>query len=155
MARQRFWFSCLAAAFALAAVAGGAAAKDGAVEVDVELVLAVDISYSMDPDEQRLQREGYAQAITSEQFLNALRGGPYGRVAIVYMQWAAARDQDVLLPWTVIDGPETARAFAERLLEAPYRRAQRTSLSGAIDAAMKLFDGNGFQGLRRVIDVSG
>ena len=135
--------------------AGAAAAKDGAIEVDVELVLAVDISYSMDPEEQRLQREGYAQALTSPQFQEALRSGAYGKIAIVYLQWAAARDQDVLLPWTVIDGPASARAFAERLLEAPYRRAQRTSISGALETSLALFEGNGFNGMRRVIDVSG
>ena len=134
---------------------GAAAAKDGAIEVDVELVLAVDISYSMDPEEQRLQREGYAQALVSPQFQDALRSGAYGKIAVVYLQWAAARDQDVLLPWTVIDGAASARAFAERLLEAPYRRAQRTSISGALETSLKLFEGNGFHGVRRVIDVSG
>lgn len=135
--------------------AGAASAKDGAIEVDVELVLAVDISYSMDPEEQRLQREGYAQALTSPQFQEALRSGAYGKIALVYLQWAAAHDHDVLLPWTVIDGPASARAFAERLMEAPYRRAQRTSISGALETSLKLFDGNGFNGMRRVIDVSG
>ncbi len=132
-----------------------ASAKDGATEVDVELVLAVDISYSMDPEEQRMQREGYIQALVSPQFLNALKSGPYGRIGVAYLQWASQLDQDVLLPWTVIDGPESARRVAERLTEAPYRRAQRTSISGAIDASLKLFEGNGLSGLRRVIDISG
>ncbi|MBX9759226.1 MAG: DUF1194 domain-containing protein, partial [Beijerinckiaceae bacterium] len=75
--------------------------------------------------------------------------------AIAYRQWASATDQDVLLPWTVRDGPESARAVAERLAEAPYRRARRTSISGAIDEGMRLFENNGFNGVRRVIDVSG
>ena len=130
-------------------------AKDGPVEVDVELVLAVDISYSMDPEEQRLQREGYAQALVSPGFIAAVRSGAYGKIVIAYLQWASQTDQDVLLPWTVIDGPESARMAAEKLSEAPYRRAQRTSISGAIDSAMALFEGNGFHGMRRVIDVSG
>lgn len=130
-------------------------AKDGPVEVDVELVLAVDISYSMDPEEQRLQREGYTQALVSPGFMAAVRNGAYGKIAVVFLQWASQTDQDVLLPWTVIDGPESARNAAERLSEAPYRRAQRTSISGAIDSAMALFEGNGFHGMRRVIDVSG
>jgi len=130
-------------------------AKDGPVEVDVELVLAVDISYSMDPEEQRLQREGYAQALVSPSFIAAVRSGAYGKIVIAYLQWASQTDQDVLLPWTVIDGPESARMAAEKLSEAPYRRAQRTSISGAIDSAMALFEGNGFHGMRRVIDVSG
>jgi len=130
-------------------------AKDGAVDVDVELVLAVDVSYSMDPDEQRIQRDGYAQALTSQQFLNALKSGTHGRIAIIYLQWASSLDQDVLLPWTIIDGPQTAQAVADKLTEAPYRRAQRTSISGAIDFAMKQFANNGFNGERQVIDVSG
>lgn len=130
-------------------------AKDGPVRVDVELVLAVDISYSMDPEEQRLQRDGYVQAITSPEFLDALKSGVHGKIAVAYMQWASSFDQDVTVPWTVIDGPAAARAFAEKLIEAPYRRARRTSISGAIDYAVKMFDKNGFHGLRRVIDVSG
>lgn len=130
-------------------------AKDGPVQVDVELVLAVDISYSMDPEEQRLQREGYIQAINSAPFLNAVKSGAYGRIAITYLQWASQQDQDTLLPWTMIDGPESARKIAEALSSAPYRRAQRTSISGAIDTAVKLFENNGYHGVRRVIDVSG
>jgi Protein of unknown function (DUF1194) len=132
-----------------------AAAKDGPIPVDVELVLAVDISYSMDPEEQRLQREGYIQAIQSVPFLNAIKSGAYGRIAITYLQWASQQDQDILLPWTIIDGPESARDVAEILSGAPYRRAQRTSISGAIDTAIKLFEANDYHGMRRVIDVSG
>jgi hypothetical protein len=138
-----------------ALVAGPAAARNGALEVDVELVLAVDISYSMDAAEQRLQRQGYIEALRSEQFLNALKSGRTGRIAVAYMQWASETYQDVLVPWSVIDGPDTASAFAEQLVLAPYRRAQRTSISGAIDAATKLFEGNGFASARQVIDVSG
>lgn len=132
-----------------------ASAKDAPLEVDLELVLAVDVSYSMDPEEQRLQREGYVQALQSPQFLKAVASGPYGRIAVAYMQWASEADQDLLLPWTIIDSSESARAVAERLSEAPYRRARRTSISGAIDEAMRLFRTSGVQGLRRVIDVSG
>jgi hypothetical protein len=109
----------------------------------------------MDPEEQRLQRDGYVQAITSPEFLKALEAGAYGKIAVAYVQWASAFDQDVLVPWTLIDGPAAARAFAEKLTEAPYRRARRTSISGAIDFSMKAFVNNGFDGVRRVIDVSG
>ncbi|MBX9741686.1 MAG: DUF1194 domain-containing protein [Beijerinckiaceae bacterium] len=132
-----------------------ASARGGSTEVDVELVLAVDISYSMDTEEQRLQRNGYVEALRSEQFLNALKQGSTGRIAVVYMQWASEYDTDTLLEWTVIDGPDSASAFAAKLAAAPYRRAQRTSISGAIDAAAKLFEGNGFDSARQVIDVSG
>jgi hypothetical protein len=130
-------------------------ARGGATEVDAELVLAVDISYSMDTEEQRLQRNGYVEALRSEQFLNALKSGATGRVAIAYMQWASEYDQDTLVDWTLVDGPDTASALAEKLAKAPYRRAQRTSISGAIDGAMRLFDNNGFNSMRQVIDVSG
>ena len=143
------------AGFAASLWAAPALARNGALEVDVELVLAVDISYSMDATEQRLQRQGYIEALRSEQFLHALKSGNTGRIALVYVQWASEFDQDVLVPWSVIDGPETASAFADQLVNAPYRRAQRTSISGAIDAAMKLFDGNSFSSPRQVIDVSG
>ncbi len=145
----------IAAALTVLTAAVPALSKDGPVKVDVELVFAVDISYSMDPDEQRLQRDGYVQAITSPEFLKALQAGSYGKIAVAYMQWASVMDQDVLVPWTVIDGPATAKAFADKLAEAPYRRARRTSISGAIDTAAKLFENNGYSGLRRVIDVSG
>ncbi|NDA47320.1 MAG: DUF1194 domain-containing protein, partial [Alphaproteobacteria bacterium] len=130
-------------------------ARGGAVQVDAELVFAVDVSYSMDQAEQVLQRNGYAEALVSEQFLQALKGGLYGKIAIAYLQWASYRDQDVILPWTLIDGPESAAAAAAKLRRAPYRRAQRTSVSGAIDSSMYLFENNGYDGLRRIIDVSG
>jgi len=156
--QRRILSGVLTAILALAANAvflAPSSAKDGAIAVDVELVLAVDVSYSMDPDEQRIQRDGYAQALTSPQFLNALKSGTHGKIAIIYLQWASSLDQDVLLPWTIIDGPQSAQAVADKLAEAPYRRAQRTSISGAIDFAMKQFPDNGFNGERQVIDVSG
>lgn len=134
---------------------GPAQARDGGTEVDVELVLAVDISYSMDAEEQRLQRNGYVEALRSEQFLNALKSGGAGRIAVAYMQWASEYDQDTLVDWMLIDGPDSASAFADKLAKAPYRRAQRTSISGAIEGAMRLFENNGFSSARQVIDVSG
>ena len=123
--------------------------------VDVELVLAVDVSYSMDMDELALQREGYAQAIVSKEFLQALKSGPHGRIAITYFEWAASTDQKIIIPWRVIDGPETADAVANEIVRTPIRRASRTSISGAINFAMPLFDENPHRGLRRVIDISG
>jgi hypothetical protein len=123
--------------------------------VDVELVIAVDVSYSMDPDEQALQREGYITGLTSPEFLNALHQGMHGKIAITYFEWAGASDQKVLVPWRLIDGPAAARAFADEIAHAPYRRAYRTSISGALRFAQPLFEGSGFRGLRRVIDVSG
>ena len=126
-----------------------------AVPVDVELVIAVDVSYSMDPDEQALQREGYILALTSKQFLQALRQGANGRIAVTYFEWAGQSDQKIVMPWRLIDGPEAADAVAAEIARAPYRRASRTSISGALRFAKPLFDDSGYKGLRRVIDVSG
>ncbi|MBV8566897.1 MAG: DUF1194 domain-containing protein, partial [Methylobacteriaceae bacterium] len=132
-----------------------AAAKGGPVAVDAEIVLAVDISFSMNDEEQRLQRAGYVEAIESAEFLQALKANQIGKIAVTYIEWASYGDEKVLVEWTLIDGPESARTFADRLAEAPFRRARRTSISGAIDASMRLFEGNGFAGVRRVIDISG
>ena len=126
-----------------------------AVAVDVEVVLAVDVSYSMDPDEQALQREGYISAITSREFMQALRSGMQGRISITYFEWAGPYDQKIIVPWRLIDGPEAADAVANEIARAPYRRASRTSISGALGFAKPLFDGSGFRGVRRVVDVSG
>jgi hypothetical protein len=152
------------AALVVAAAAGIAApalrradvpASAAGTNVDVELVLAVDISYSMDPDEQALQREGYVAALTSPEFLNALRQGLHGKIVATYVEWAGAAEQRVVAPWRVIDGRASAEAFANAIAEAPYRRAYRTSISGALQYAMPLFQSSGHRGLRRVIDVSG
>jgi hypothetical protein len=123
--------------------------------VDVELVIAVDVSYSMDPDEQALQREGYVNALTSTEFLTALRQGMHGRIAVTYFEWAGSADQKIVMPWRVIDGPATAKAVADEITRAPYRRAYRTSISGALTFAQPLFQGSEYRGIRRVIDVSG
>jgi hypothetical protein len=126
-----------------------------AVPVDVELVLAVDVSYSMDPEEQQLQREGYITGLTSKEFMQALRQGANGKVAITYFEWAGPFDQKIIVPWRLIDGPEAADAVADEIARAPYRRASRTSIGGALTFAKPLFDASGYRGLRQVIDVSG
>src|SRR6201988_1497046 len=101
--------------------AGPRLAEQEAV-VDVELVLAVDVSYSMDMDELAIQREGYAQAITSKEFLTALKAGPNGKVAITYFEWAASTDQKIIIPWRRIAGPETAVAVANEILNSTSLR---------------------------------
>lgn len=138
-----------------AAPVGRGNAESKATTVDVELVLAVDISYSMDPDELALQRDGYARALTSSEFLNALRQGIHGKIAITYFEWAGAGDQKIVMPWRVIEGPESAGSVANEISQAPLRRAARTSISGALLYGMSLFDSSGQRGIRRVIDVSG
>lgn len=162
------WCVSIGAVIVAGAIAGGdvpglaapatpslPAQADEAKRVDVELILAVDVSYSMDMDELALQREGYALAITSKEFLQALKTGPTGKVAVTYFEWAASTDQKIVIPWRVIDGPESAGAVADEILKAPLRRASRTSISGAINFAMPLFDANDYKGIRRVIDISG
>jgi hypothetical protein len=121
----------------------------------VELILAVDVSYSMDPDEQALQREGYVFALTSPEFLNALKSGIHARIAVTYFEWAGVNDQKIVMPWRLIDGAASARAVADEIGRAPYRRAYRTSISGALLFAATLFAASGHRGIRRVIDVSG
>ncbi len=132
-----------------------AQAPRAAADVDLELILAVDVSYSMDPDEQALQREGYILGLTSPEFLSALKQGAHGRIAITYFEWAGIADQKVVVPWRIIDGEATAKAFTDEMAAAPYRRAYRTSISGALLYASPLFDANPFHGLRRTVDVSG
>jgi hypothetical protein len=145
----------LAAPNPKAPVVAQSADKPEAPSVDVELILAVDVSYSMDMDELAVQREGYAQAIVSKEFLQALKSLPNGKISVTYFEWAASSDQKVIIPWRLIDGPETADAVAEEILKTPIRRASRTSISGAIYFAMPLFDENPYKGMRRVIDISG
>jgi hypothetical protein len=165
------WYVSIGAVLVAGALAGGHVAGTAAPNqtplgqrladkadkpsVDVELILAVDVSYSMDLDELAIQREGYAQALSSQEFLQALKTGPTGKIAVTYFEWAAASDQRVIIPWRLIEGPETADAVAAEILKTPIRRASRTSISGAINFAGPLFDENPYQGLRRVIDISG
>jgi hypothetical protein len=129
--------------------------RPNAIPVDSELVLAVDISYSMDPEEQALQREGYIAGITSREFMQALKGGMLGKVAVTYFEWAGPGDQGIIVPWRLIDGPETAVAVANEIARARYRRAMYTSIASALRFAMPLFDASGYHGARRIIDVSG
>jgi hypothetical protein len=122
--------------------------------VNVELVIAVDVSYSMDIDELAIQREGYAQAIVSKDFLQALRTGP-GKVAVTYFEWSMSGDERIIIPWRVIDGPESADAVAAEIMKTPVRRGSSTSISGAINFALQLFEETPYHGFRRVIDISG
>ena len=124
-----------------------------AIPVVVELVIAVDIS--MDPDEQALQREGCVLALTSREFMRALREGANGKIAITDFEWTGEFDQKIIMPWRLIEGPEWADAIANEIASASYRRASRTSIFGRLIFAEPLFDHSGYRGLLRVIDVSG
>ncbi|QIB34396.1 DUF1194 domain-containing protein [Ancylobacter pratisalsi] len=146
-------FCLVVFAWLAATLAGYPARADE--RVDVELVLAVDVSYSMDLDELALQREGYMKAVTSSEFLNALKLGPNGRVALAYVEWAGVDEQKLVVDWTFVSGREEAEAFARAIRDAPLRRVYRTSISGVMDFGADLIENNGIRGLRRVIDISG
>src|SRR4051812_28365070 len=109
--------------------------KETVPSVDVELILAVDVSYSMDMDELAIQREGYAQAIVSKEFLQALKTGPNGKISVTYFEWAASSDQKIIIPWRGIDGPESADAVAAQTLKTPSPRASPAPLPAATDFA--------------------
>jgi Protein of unknown function (DUF1194) len=140
---------------AVAACTLGVADTAAQTRVDVELVIAVDVSLSMDADEQRLQREGYVAAFRDRELQRAIASGVHGRIAVAYMEWAGPTSQSVVIPWTVIDGPDAARAFADRLAAQPISRLRLTSIGAALQFARGLLSESGFAGTRRVVDISG
>ena len=126
-----------------------------AVEVDVELALMVDVSRSMGPDELELQRRGYAAAIVSDQVVGAILNGFTGQIALTYVEWAGDASHRVVVPWTLIDSREAAEQVARTLTANFSFGMRRTSIAGAIDFASADMAANEFEGLRRVIDISG
>ena len=140
------------ALFLLSVCANSAGAQ---TKVDLELVLAVDVSLSMDLDEQRLQREGYVAALRDPEIHKAITSGPHGRIAVTYVEWAGTMSQAVVMPWTILDSPAAAEAFASKLEQMPISRARFTSISAALSFSRDLFASSGAAGIRRVIDVSG
>lgn len=147
----------LAAGITAAAASGALRVPPAAAQarVDLELLIAVDVSLSMDVDEQRLQREGYVAAFRDPEIHGAITSGGLGSIAVAYMEWAGPSWQNVTIPWTVVDSPGAALAFADRLAAQPISRERLTSISGALHFARTLLSGNGFAGIRRVVDVSG
>lgn len=125
------------------------------VAVDVELLLAVDASYSMSARERDIQRRGYAEALTSPEVIDAIQSGHLGRIAVSYMEWAGSVDQLVLLDWMLIEDINDAYRAAAILLRHSRSAMRRTSISGALDTGVALMASNGFSGRRRVIDISG
>jgi hypothetical protein len=141
------------ALLAAAVLAAGAARAQQ--QPDIALVLAVDVSRSIDEDEFRLQRRGYAEAFQNPAVITAIRATPRGAVAVAFVEWAGADYQRVVIPWTVISDSESGQLFAEQLLREPRSFQGWTSISGAIDYAVRLFDQMPYAVQRRVIDVSG
>jgi hypothetical protein len=138
--------------FAIAGWCGGARAADA---IDLALVLAVDVSRSIDDQEFELQRQGYAAALTSPRVLKAIQSGPLRAIAITYIEWSNETEQKVVVDWTVLRDGETGGAIAQAILSAPRAFSGRTSISAAIDFAVRDFARSGVEASRRIIDVSG
>jgi Protein of unknown function (DUF1194) len=142
----------LALAGILPSISAGAEAGD---EVDLLLVLASDVSRSVDHGKFLLQREGYAAAVADREVIDAIKSGPHQRIALCFVEWSGFGAQKVLADWTVIDGPAAARKFGDQLIELPRSFADRTSISGGIDFAAEQLENAPFVATRRTIDVSG
>jgi hypothetical protein len=138
----------------LAALATPAASRAQTV-VDLQLVLAVDVSRSIDEVEAELQRRGYVEALTSQRVIDAILSGEHKRIALCYTEWAGTHYQVVVIDWTVIDSPAAARRFADKLAEAPRTSQSWTAVGAALNFAGQRFENSGVESKRRVIDVSG
>jgi Protein of unknown function (DUF1194) len=140
---------------ALAIATFGGSPMRAAEPVDLLLVLAADVSRSVDSQKFQLQREGYAAALANPRVLDAIQSGRRGRIGVLFLEWSGFGNQKVVIDWTLIDGPKAAQAFGDRLLESPRSYADRTSISGGIDAAVAQLARAPFDAERRTIDVSG
>ncbi len=140
---------------AVIAIANSPAAPRAEEAVDLELILAIDVSRSVDTLEAQLQRHGYVAAFLNPLVMDAVRSGFLRRIAVMYFEWAGYGHNRIVVDWTLIDGEASAHAFAAKLAEVPLQSARRTSISSAIDFAVPSFDANGIEGTRRVIDISG
>jgi hypothetical protein len=123
--------------------------------VDLQLVLAVDISGSMDYSEQVLQRDGYVDAFRDPEVIRAITSGPYGRIAITFVRWAGAFIQETAVPWTIIASKDDAYAFATAIYRAPLFTERGTSISSALSYSFSAFTSSGVDSDRRTIDISG
>jgi len=138
-----------------AALAAFPAAAVAAEKVDLLLVLAADVSRSVDSGKFQLQRDGYATAISDPRVLEAISSGRNGRIGLSFIEWSGAGSQRVLIDWTRVGNAEEAKGFGDHLLEAPRSFADRTSISGAIDFSMGQLAKAPFECERRTIDISG
>lgn len=151
-------FFAVAASFVIAfLVVGGVltARQARGEEVDLQLVLAVDVSLSMDNEEQQLQREAHVRAFREQLVVSAIANGTLGRIAVSYIEWAGDGQQRVVVPWTIVHDEATSQAFAARLEAEPIWRIGRTSISSALNFAAGHFEQSGHTSPRRVIDIMG
>jgi Protein of unknown function (DUF1194) len=126
-----------------------------AESVDLELVFAADGSGSIDDEELRLQRKGWADALTSKDVLDGIKDGPLGAIAVAFMEWGGPSSQVLIVDWHVIRDAASAQVFADKLIGAPRGAFGYNSISNAIDFSVRLVETNSHEGTRRVIDVSG
>ncbi|HEY4168007.1 MAG TPA: DUF1194 domain-containing protein [Reyranella sp.] len=129
--------------------------KQDKKDIDLALALGIDISGSIDPDEAKLQRQGYVMAFRDPVIVKAILGGPNGRIAVAYYEWSDSWMQKLLVDWTLLDSEPAIAAFADQLDEAPISIARRTSISGAIRYAVPLFGRSPYEPVRKVLDISG
>ncbi len=148
----RFPLCTLVAAVALTGTRPASAAGP---EVDLALVLAVDVSRSMTPDEQQLQRDGYVEAFRHPEVIQAIQSGALGEIAVTYVEWAGPAYHNIAVPWTIIASAADANAFADKLAAAPIGHEFGTSISAGVAFANTLFATSGVSDDRRTIDVSG
>ena len=147
--------------FAIASILGllcGGAAQaqsEAGIAVDAEIVLAVDVSRSMDMREFAIQRDGYAAALRHPDLIRAVTAGQFGRIAFTYFEWSGEAQDGTLIPWRIIDGPAAAAAMADEIAASPVQRGRGTSIARALYFATVLIDDGTVDGTRRIIDVSG
>ena len=139
----------------LLALVSTAPMVQAAEQVDLLLVLAADVSRSVDQPKFQLQRQGYAAAIADKRVLEAITAGRHRRIAVCFVEWSGVSSQRLVIDWTLIDGADAAQKFGDQLLELPRSFAERTSISGGIDFAMGVLARSPYQAARRTIDVSG
>jgi hypothetical protein len=123
--------------------------------IDLALVLAVDVSPSMDVEELTLQRQGFIEAFRSSEVQEAVRGGSAGRIAVMYVEWAGSSHQQIVVPWTVIEHPADGLAFAARLAGSSMHQGTHTSISAVIDFGVRQLDESAVRATRQAIDISG
>lgn len=142
-----------AAACLIGAVVNALPAR--AETVDLLLVLAADVSRSIDEEEFNLQRKGYASALTDPRVLRAIAGGRHHAIGVTFVEWSGATDQNVVIDWTVVRDEEAAAGIAATMMAAPRSFLGRTSISAAIDFAMQRLAAAPDQAEKRIIDISG
>lgn len=152
---SRIWFPIFVLAAGLLAASVVLRPVHAREPVDLELVLAVDVSGSIDEEEAILQRKGYIEALNHPQVLAAIKSGYHGRIAVIYIEWAGDHYQRLVADWAVIGDPAGAKKFTDAVAKVPVTVDLWTSISGAIGYTVRLFDPERFSSKRRVIDISG